>query len=299
MATPDFPIPAELAVDDEPFSLLDLDLYLDAADAEEADELGLRIIPEHVEGWRIEDDAAAEWAGRHLSLANAEVQRLTELAAEWQARIQFWLLQQTKRPRDTVAFFEGHLTDYALRVRLAGGARTLTLPSVTVKTTEHKPAVQVDDDEAVAKWIGDHCTLGDYERAFGDPALPETPLWPVLSKATTKVYVAPLRKLIHVEEIDEDAWDWTATLACGHEIGGTVPIPDDFDVPSRGDRVSCAYCPEIESDDPGTQPTSATSTVELVVSRRRKHLAAVGPNGEEVPGTFVSARTFDASVVPR
>lgn len=297
-AVPDFPMPPELALPagGEPYTLDEIDLYYDVmavgpTDGRDEDpgpvELGAEI-----HAWRIEADDQAEWAGRHLAVAAEELARLREQANEWAARIGFWFEQASKRPLQRVGFFEDRLADYAMRVREAGGPSTLTLPSVTVGTTLHKPAVKVEDDDRAAEYL-------IAARHMADDMNPWGQAWATvdfdpddLMCSTMKVYVGPLRKLVHVEEIEEPLWDWEVILECGHVRKSDAPVdqPDDFIIPDRGDVVRCPEC---------TEGSAAAVTVAAVVTRQRKRLAAVGPDGVEVPGCTVSEASVTATVKVR
>lgn len=298
-AVPDMPIPPELALaGGEPYTLEEIDLYYDVmavgpTDGRDEDPGPVELAAE-IHAWQIEADDQAEWAGRRLALAAEEVARLQEQANEWAARIGHWFEQASKRPRQRVGFFEDRLADYALRVREAGGPSSLVLPSVTVGTTLHKPAVKVEDDARLADYLAIAGTNGTQEgfdawnRAWASVDFEEDDL----VKTTQKVFVVPLRKLVHVEEIEEQLWDCSAILSCGHTVDlGAQTAPDDFAVPDRGDLMAC---PSGDGHDPGfSYPVSAT------VTRQRKRLAAVGPDGIEVPGCTVSEASVSASVKVR
>lgn len=302
-AVPDLPIPPELALPDgaEPFSDYDLGNYL--AGNDEWTSSGLitfrddgtvetaaspLVRTERVGVWRIEADDQAEWAGRKLAEAAEEVARLQEQANEWAARIGHWFEQASKRPRQSADFFEGHLEDYAMRIRAAGGPSSLVLPSVTVGTTLHKPAVKVEDDDLAATYLTQIPSTPEAREQW-DRAWAAVDFEPDdLIQIKPKVYVVPLRKLVHVEEVEEPLWDWEAISECGHKWEGEDPVgqPDDFLIPDRGEMITCHDC--------GQQVAVAA-----VVTRQRKRLAAVGPDGVEVPGCTVSEASVTATVEVR
>lgn len=283
MSTADVPLPPELAVEVEPFTDWELGRYLEAVDDVDPTE---RPLPADVAGYRITADDQAEWAGRKLALAAERVRVAREQAEEWIARIEHNFETATKADRASTEFFESLLADYGLRVRQAGGAATLHLPSVTVTTSHHQPAVKVDDDDIAA----------DRLRAIFEMDLPDYVDFDFddLVKITRKVYVGPLRKLVRVAEVDAKLWDWEAILDCGHSLpGDPVGDPRDFIIPDRGDVLPCPTC---DPEDFGVLPMRAVATI---VTRPRKRLVAVGPDGAEIPGLVVSEESYSVKVTLR
>jgi hypothetical protein len=283
MAFADLPMPAELALPegDVPFTDAALEAIFDPDDDEAPELVEVRA---RADRWSIYRDDEAEWAGRHLAEARAETRRLEEQASEWADRIGHWFEQASKRSHAQEAFFAERLADYGIRRRVEGLPPTLTLPSVEIKTTRTAPAVVVIDDDVVADYLdaqGGSEWADAYEQAWPNDA-------PEIVRRDPKVYVVPLRKLVSVQEVFEEAWDWMAILDCGHHVQSVdpVPNPDDVGVLSRGDIVDCAEC--------GTPATVKTS-----VTRQRKRLAAVGPDGVEVPGLAVAPEKITPKVSTR
>lgn len=285
--TDDLPIPPELAVDTEPLSDDDLALYFDVRDTRPGD--GSDGPPEEelataegVHRWRIEADDQAEWALRKLAVANEELRRLAEQAQEWQARIGAWFSQASARPQRTAAFMEERLADYGLRLREVGGPATLTLPSGVIKTSDRKPAVEVEDDAQLARYL-DEMLLPDSEQpewlAAWSKATEgmEEPLEVV--KRTPKVFVGPLRKLVHVEERPTGQTRWLLTLSCDHELT-KVTNPEEA-APQLGHDLACALCPGDVIEGETVVKIVALESVELT------ELLPIGPDGEPVPGASV------------
>lgn len=141
----DEPIPAFLALSDEPLS------------PEEVEQLA-DLTPEHRrERFAITDDNGAEWAMRKLARATHEVHGATLQAQEWKRRVDDWLHQVTAGPNRDAAFFTALLEDYALRQRAEGERKSIPLPSgrITTRGTE-EPKVTITDETAVVGWVDTH-----------------------------------------------------------------------------------------------------------------------------------------------
>ena len=304
MALPDFPLPPELATDAPPLSDEDLALFIEHGPTDDeafdhpedyTEEAHRRAL---VQRWRVEDDDAAEWALRKMAVANEELRRLREQADAWADRIQAWFDQAARTHARTVEVMETKLADYGLRVREAGGPATISLPAGVIKTSERKPAVEVEDDERLAGFLAERlvdCDKDDdwfraWEAAFPEAAVGNEP--DPLVKVAHKVYVGPLRKLVRVGEA-EDGWDVSVRLACGHYEEFVVPIVDDLSVPDRGEVVKCALCPVDSIDGEARVP------VELVTMTLRKRPVPIGPDGEPVPGCTVRAGDVTVKVEAR
>lgn len=293
MALSDFPLPAELAVDEPPLSDEDLAVYFGRLDEQpDPDYAPLPASESTVGRWRVEADDQAEWALRKLALANEEMRRLAEQAQEWERRIRAWFQQAAATHERTAAFMEDRLADYALRLRAAGGPATLQLPSGTIKTTEQKPAVEVADDALLARILDE--ALGEPQRALDEDELARWRAWqeawakatagmeePLeLVKRTPKVYVGPLRKLVHVEERPTGRERLTLTLACDHEAAEVIAAGAETDA-LLGSLTACPLCPADSIDGEAMQVVVATQVEPLT------ELVPVGPDGDPVPGAQV------------
>lgn len=245
--------------------------------------------------WRIEDDEAAEWAGRKMATAAENVKRAGEQRDAWVARITDWYDEVTKRDRYTVVAMEARLEDYGARVRAAGGPATLTLPSVTIKSTVTNPKAEVDDDEAVAVYIEAALSndQGEPDKAAWMGALDGAGLdMRDLVKREAKVYVQPLRSLVQLGEVD-DGQRAVVTLSCDHVVDMPVTGLDDLAIPSPGELGPCTVCPADPIDGP---PQVHVTHVEVVEVKRP---AVLGPDGREVPGTVVNPGGVTVKAKPR
>lgn len=299
MAIPaDLPIPPELAVEVEPISDDDLDLYFDVMATTPGDGAGGPpeadlALAESVDRWQIDSDDLAEWALRKLAVAQEEVARLEQQALEWQRRIDEWFAQAAAPHRRRIAWATERLEDYALRLREAGGIATLTLPSGVLKTTVTKPAIEVADDAEVASWLE---TIDDREKAaLWDDAMEAAGLAldsDEFVKRTPKVYVGPLRK---VARIDERVLEHVAVVAlgCDHELRVLVNGPDDLSVPQPGELMPCPVCPQDSLEGDQRRPVAAV-VVEPVLE-----YVVVGPDGEAIPGAQVRPGGVTAKVETR
>ncbi len=136
------PLPPELALDDEPFPVEQLDTALS---------IGLHPGPVDAP-WQITDDGAAEWALRRLAEADAELHALSQRATDWSNRIRDWFEHRAKPLERRADFFRGRLHSYALDRREAGAGATLSLPSGKVSTLPGRVRVEVSDPEAFKVW---------------------------------------------------------------------------------------------------------------------------------------------------
>lgn len=287
------PMPPELAIDIAPLSDEVLD-RLDAAFGEAADDgiapeqweslysgadpftdphapAAAHLVPDEARGWRISDIGAAEWAMRHVASIDTELAELQAQAAEWRERIDAWFSYKAGTLERRRGFFAVHLQLYALERRDADPkAKTLTLPAGVVRTTEHKPAVAVEDESAVIGWA----------KRQGREVLTD-----VAPPIPRKVHVRPLRDHCHVAEVIDHA---KLILSSGEIVEwfrdqhfeGSPPAP---------------LCPQVGDGWPSPEEAeSLVGQVEILDS----HLEAQGPDGQPVPGTRIEPRSVSAKVVP-
>jgi hypothetical protein len=213
----DRPIPADLAVDREPFT----DDALDVALAEPADD-GSDPRPTGADDWSITDNGSAEWAMRKVAAIAREQDQLTEQAADWTDRIQAWFEQANGRLAVRRSWLEAKLIDYQRRIREADPkSKTLFLPSGKVASSGHQARVKVVNDGVYVGWA---------QKAAPDTL--ETVYKVVASKVKARFSVALLPALFEV------------TLECGHETA--MPYSAQ---PSIGEIVECVEC--ADSGAPG------------------------------------------------
>lgn len=249
MTTTDLlPMPPELAIDEEPFSEADLTDHLARPEAETS------TLP--LARWTIEDDGAAEWALRHLAAAQSSLTEVRDQADIWRSQIDRWEDDQAGRHQGRIAFFVGHLEDFARRRRAENPrAKTLRLPSGEVRSTSHKEAPKIVDPEALAEWAREHA-----------PDVVET------------TYRVPARALKDVAVIVEELEMCSAILACDHMV---VSYEDVAEV---GEVLTCPEC--TLADEEGSRPVVS---VEVHTRRVVRHKGSEGPlPGVEVEPAYVS-----------
>lgn len=121
----------------------------EAAAAGEAD----YSMPERARRWTVTDNGSAEWALRHVAVADDELRTLRAQTVEWASRIGTWFDQAAKPLLATKGFMEAHLERYALQRREANPkAKTLSLPAGKVQTSYTAAKVEIADDDAVVAW---------------------------------------------------------------------------------------------------------------------------------------------------
>lgn len=103
----------------------------------------------------IDDDSAAEWAGRKLTVAARRLAEIDTLAARAMDRIDAWRTGQADPLRRDIGFFERLLVDYASRQRDESGRKSVEVPSVKVSSRSVGATVQVTDGALVAEILGD------------------------------------------------------------------------------------------------------------------------------------------------
>lgn len=138
-------IPAELALDEEPFVDDDID----------------RITGGYPDGpagrWSIRDDGAAEWAMRKLAAVLAEERELEERRDEWLQKIIGWFDRRHAVLVPRRQFFEGHLERYQETRRTADPkAKTLVLPSGEVRSRLSSAKAAVENPGSFVRWAIDH-----------------------------------------------------------------------------------------------------------------------------------------------
>lgn len=218
----DAPLPAELAVDEEPFPV-------EAVDRLAEHEGALHDVPGFhdvftAHRWQIEDHGAAEWALRRLAEARANIAALEEQAAAWNRRIDEWTAKALAPLLNREQFFVANLEDYGLRVREASAdeVKTLVLPSGKVKTTSHGPKVKVGDPHGFDEWAA----------ANPDDELVRT---------TYDLAAGAVKGRVLVQAKDAGA-SWQAWMECGHMVAGTVLGIDMSLLPAEGDELECDAC---------------------------------------------------------
>jgi hypothetical protein len=273
------PIPAALALDDEPFDETALDYALDV-EADEAsgfDVSGERLDDVHrISRWYPTDVGAAEWAMRKLADHQRNLDEITRQAAEWQSRIDAWHEAMTTKVSARASFFRVALIRWALdeRERDPKGPATLTLPSGVVRTTSRKARPKVVDRAAAA--VSAIHNLDDDDRA----AVVEVPPQPQpVAKATELA-----KRVRIVERIAQRTFD--LELAGGERAAVTIlgdeEPPVEFTIDDGIDERVVAVEHAEEDED--------ARVVEQVV--------VWADTGQPVPGVVVEPARIDAAVEP-
>jgi hypothetical protein len=234
------------------------------------------------ESWRITSDDEAEWAGRHLATATAELEALRARAHAWQERIQHWFEQAAREPARAAEFFGSHLEWYGRRVRAESERKSVALPSVKITTRSSPAAAEVADEPAVAEWA-----LGIWDE--GGSIAPPQP---------RKVYVGELRKLTKVVEVI----DWARLVLASAEVVEWVRSGCQFGTPGGGlegaalDAVVGEVCPQVGDGWPNPEEaTDLVAVVEALATHLEVHTLA---DDQLVPGVIVRPESVSVTVSP-
>ena len=103
--------------------------------------------PEH---FRIDDDEMAAWAMRKLRRLRKRQSANIDIAQGEVDRIDEWLRTVNKPLEDNATYFEGLLTDYAIRQRFEDDRKTISLPAGKVSTRTVPPKWEVDAEPFLA-----------------------------------------------------------------------------------------------------------------------------------------------------
>lgn len=274
-------IPPELTVEVEPFSLEQLDEFLESWSETPPDEVTPDDEPAGPVATFVRDgivdDDLAEWAMAHVAAIAANAKLLTEQTKARLDRIQRHHDAAAKRLEQRRAFFEAALIAYGQRFRARDPKhnKTLHLPSGTVKSTASQPAVEVEPDRAeeLIAWAD-----GRYRDA------PET--LAEIVQTTRKPMVSALRKVATIQRVQVGV---ALTLECGHHhVAQTVT--DDGELVATPATVLCEAC----DPDPITGPPERTVTeVEPLLETM-----ACDADGLPIPGTQVRPASVSYKVAP-
>lgn len=138
-------LPAELMPGPAPFDPEDIPPgELDVADDPP--------LPEAIEAWRVANNDDAEWAMRLLAAYEAEDEAITAQADAYIDKVQEWAAKEHRRLSRRIDYFRDQVEVWALVWRERTGRPTLALPSGVVKTSHHRPRIQIADPHAVLDW---------------------------------------------------------------------------------------------------------------------------------------------------
>lgn len=269
------PMPADLALEEEPFQLEDLDEHL--ADPEPQDEAAAAAAA-YVTSWRPTDRGAAEWAMRQVVRIRDEVAQVNEDAEVWMRQIEAWRAAAVRPLQARETFFTGALISWARAVREEDpkAPASLPLPSGDVKSTTYKPAVKVIDREAVATHAAANLSDEDYRRAVDTPVAP-----PPVAKAAEVKKLATIQERVLARHL-------RVTL----EDGATIDVDViGTDPPEKGQ-------PFRVSDGVEDRELEITE-VEEIAAPDTMLVAVWSDTGQPILGATVEAKGTTYDVVPR
>jgi phage host-nuclease inhibitor protein Gam len=128
--------------------------------------------PEEQQDWRIENDAAADWAIEKIKFYRAELERKRQLAEEKKKQIDAWLKSEQEKAERQIAFFEQKLYEYfmSLDPSLLQKSKTQVkyeLFSGTLKLKKQNLTIE-RDNETLLKWL-EQSGLTDYIKIKKEP----------------------------------------------------------------------------------------------------------------------------------
>lgn len=139
--------------------------------------LALSVVPEESpgdkqQGWRIANDAAADWAIEKIKFYRAELERKQRLAEEKKRQIDKWLKSEQEKAERQIAFFEQKLYEYfmSLDPSLLQKSKTQVkyeLFSGTLKLKKQNPVIERDDNILLV-WL-EQAGLTDYIKIKKEP----------------------------------------------------------------------------------------------------------------------------------
>lgn len=303
------PLPADLAFGDDPPPLTDADLeawdyaVAEAQDDEPHSEALLAVqalidgteenhrpawvyVPEPVRRFRIEDDAAAEWAMRKVAEIDGELAKLKALHDGWLERITTWFDRGARRLTGRRMMLVAHLEDYARRERAAGNRKTVALPSGKVATRSTAMAAAVADEAAVIAWAEANLEGDDLEAVV---------------KVVRSVRVSDLRERTTLAQWVGSV-QFVAHLSCGHTEESWVTID-----PLDPAKCSIEYRESLAPWTPGEQvPCSSCEGNQATIPRFAQQIATfpefvtvvLDADGKLVPGTTVTPEKVSTTVTP-
>ncbi len=120
---------------------------------EQIEALGISDFPGDVagsqaaQGWRVEDQGAADWALRRIAEAEAKQNAAMALAQQQIAQVNAWLEKELAKSQRTVDYFTGRLTDYHRQVlEQDPKAKTVALPHGKLTARQSPDRVEVAEE---------------------------------------------------------------------------------------------------------------------------------------------------------
>lgn len=243
----------------------------------DADSMGAQLaeapddgMPERAKRWAIANAGDAEWAMRHVAVADAELATLRAHTIEWAGRIGAWFDNAAKPLLATKGFMGAHLERFALQLREANPKRkTLSLPAGKVGTTYTAPKVEIADDDAVVAWADEVGLADEVVRVKREPKV-----------SLLREHVTIVERAVGITVVDE--------------AGCAVKLADgSLALPEVGAEWRCPQC--AESTVVAAVMVDAYQTI-AVPTARMDGLPPHGPLPDPVPGTYVAAEKVTAKV---
>lgn len=118
--------------------------------------------PDQREAFRIDGDRLANWALGKLAAAQAEDDRLRQLAEAERARVTEWEDDARRAVRHDIDFFTGKLIDYRRQLEADDPKlpRTYKLPGGSITVRAGRDRLTVTDEAALVEWALEHPEMG-------------------------------------------------------------------------------------------------------------------------------------------
>lgn len=101
---------------------------------------------EKEEGWKVEDEASADWALRKIKEHENEIKRINEFAEQEISKIESWANKEVDRHEKDIDFFQSKLAEYAMELREKDDKfKSLKLPNGRVRFRKRQPQWKYDD----------------------------------------------------------------------------------------------------------------------------------------------------------
>lgn len=153
---------------------IDLVVLSDATEAlAPGDGPPLRSIEAIAERYEMSIDEAVTWALRRLGDAQEKIDRVDRLAAAEIARAKTFKTRAVVDPERDRAFFDAILTDYAERVLVPTGTKTVQFPTGKLTAHKAKDRAVVTDVEAFVLWARQTKNLGPFVKVEMSPKVAE------------------------------------------------------------------------------------------------------------------------------
>lgn len=273
---PDDLLPAELALDAEPFDDAELDAALDHVPTDEpmGEPTEVEQDAHDLRTWQPSDTGSAEWAMRKLADVEQTIAGVAVQAHEWHRRIDEWAAAETKRLEQRSLFFQGALLNYTrARCEADPKAGTLTLPSGRVKVTRRQRRVSVESRELVAKSAETNLAARDLAECVNTPPAPAP--------------VAVAKEVAKRAKIVEQCVRRCVRLVLEGDVASEVIMLADEDVPAVGD---------VWTYDDGIDERDLPIVSADVIGEELEAVAVWADTGQPIEGAVVVPARIDFTV---